>query len=133
VDRSTHCRLRSHRTATDSDFNPTALPTLQELRIEHQLQLARRFRLVRSGGLTWTALALGTAACVCGGVLLGWSIVDEQLHELKTTTTLLGTGNNSPSGAFYSHLVGGAGPQLLLSDLKGQLDLLALKIMQQDE
>ena len=56
--------------------------------------------------------------------------VDEQLHELKTTTTLLGTGHNSPGSAFYSHLAGGAGPELLLSDLKGQLDLLALKIMQ---
>jgi len=130
-------------------------------------------------GLTWAALSLGTMAFVCGGVLLGWSIVsgreelwsvgmpvilcgqvallvglilqldrlwhdgrsaraklddvDEQLHELKTTTSLLGTGHNSPGGAFYSHLAGGAGPQLLLTDLKSQLDLLALKIMQQDE
>jgi len=56
--------------------------------------------------------------------------VDEQLHELKTATTLLGTSHSSPASAFYSHLSYGASPQLLLSDLKSQLDLLALKIAQ---
>lgn len=56
--------------------------------------------------------------------------VDEQLHDLRTTTTMLGTSHNSPGGAFYSHLAGGASPHLLLSDLKGQLDLLAVKIEQ---
>jgi len=59
-------------------------------------------------------------------------VVDEQLHELKTTTTLLGTGHG-PSAAFYSHLADGAGSQLLLSDLKSQLDLLALKMSMRDE
>lgn len=53
--------------------------------------------------------------------------VDEQLHDLKAATTLLGT-NASPGGAFYVHLANGAGPELLLSDLKAQLDLLALKM-----
>jgi hypothetical protein len=53
--------------------------------------------------------------------------VDEQLHELKTTTTLLGT-THGPSGTFYAHMAGGASPQLLLTDLKGQLDLLAMKL-----
>ena len=113
-------------------------------------------------------------AFVCGGILLGWSVVsgrtelwnvgvpialcgqialllglilhldrlwhdsrqaatkldqvDQQLHELQTTTTMLSTGHNSPGSAFYSHLAGGAGPQILLSDLKSQLDLLAVKI-----
>ncbi len=126
--------------------------------------------------LTWSVLSLGTMALVCGGVLLGWSLVsqrtelwnvgmpvalcgqialllglvlqldrlwhdsrraavklddvDERLHELNTTTTMLTTGNHSPGSAFYSHLAGGAGPELLLSDLKGQLDLLAVKIAQ---
>jgi hypothetical protein len=129
--------------------------------------------------LTWTALSLGTMALVCGGTLLGWSIVagraelwtigmpvalcgqvalliglvlqlnglwcdgrqavakldhvDEQLHELKTATTQLGNTQNSPTSAFYSHLADGAGPQLLLTDLKSQLDLLALKISMNDE
>jgi hypothetical protein len=58
-------------------------------------------------------------------------VVDEQLHELKTTTALLGTGQGSPT-AFYSHLAGGANPQLLLTDLKSQLDLLAMKISVQE-
>ena len=126
------------------------------------------------GVLAWTALSLGTAAFVCGGVLLGWALfggreelhalglpialggqvalliglllqldrlwnhshtaaakhdnVDEQLHELKTATTLLGTTHSSAAGAFYSHLVGGASPGLLLNDLKSQLDILALKL-----
>ncbi len=54
--------------------------------------------------------------------------VDERLHELKTTTTILGTSQASSGGTFYAHLADGAGPELLLSDLKGQLDLLALKL-----
>ncbi|MDZ7619356.1 MAG: hypothetical protein U1E05_20340 [Patescibacteria group bacterium] len=57
--------------------------------------------------------------------------VDVQLHELRTTTTLMGTGGASPGSAFYSHLAGGASPHLLLNDLKGQLDLLAMKISQE--
>ena len=56
--------------------------------------------------------------------------VDEQLHELKTTTTLLGT-THGPSATFYAHLADGAGPQLLLNDLKSQLDLLAIKLADQ--
>ena len=57
--------------------------------------------------------------------------VDEQIHELKTTTMLLGTSQGPASATFYSHLAGGAGPQLLLTDLKSQLDLLAMKIAQE--
>lgn len=53
--------------------------------------------------------------------------VDEQLHAPQATTTLLDAGQG-PSGAFYSHWVGGAGPEVLLSDLKSQLDLLAEKL-----
>ena len=125
-------------------------------------------------GLIWLALAAGTTAFACGGILLGWSIatgrqelwtigtpvalagqialavglilqldrlwrhshtaaeklddVDEQLHELKTATTLLGTTHSSPAAAFYAHLADGASPQLLLTDLKSQLDLLATKL-----
>ena len=57
--------------------------------------------------------------------------VDQQLHELKTTAMLLSTGQGSASATFYSHLARGAGPQLLLTDLKSQLDLLAMKIAQE--
>ena len=57
--------------------------------------------------------------------------VDEQIHELKTTTMLLSTSQGPASATFYSHLAGGAGPQLLLTDLKSQLDLLAIRIAQE--
>jgi hypothetical protein len=58
--------------------------------------------------------------------------VDDELRDLKTTTSLLGTANCAASSAFYSHFAGGASAQLLLADLKGQLDLLAVKIAQDD-
>lgn len=59
--------------------------------------------------------------------------VDEQLGEIKAATTLLSTGQGSTaSGVFYSHLANGAGPQLLLTDLKSQLDLLAMKMAEED-
>jgi hypothetical protein len=54
--------------------------------------------------------------------------VDEELHDLKTTTALLGATQSPASSAFYTHYVGGANAQLLLTDLKSQLDLLAVKI-----
>jgi hypothetical protein len=53
--------------------------------------------------------------------------VDKQIHDLKTTTSLLGT-THAPSTAFYAHWAGGAGPDVLLTDLKSQLDLLAVKL-----
>ncbi len=54
--------------------------------------------------------------------------VGQQIHKLKTTTMLLGARHEPASATFYTHLARGAGPQLLLADLKGQLDLLAMKI-----
>lgn len=56
--------------------------------------------------------------------------VGQQLHELKAATAMLGTSHASPGAAFYSHMLEGANPQILLTDLKGQLDLLAVKISQ---
>ena len=133
-------------------------------------------RGIASSALTWISLGLGTAAFVCGGVLMGWSIatgrqelwtiglpaalvgqivllaglvlqldrlrrdnhraadkldtVDEQLHDLRTAATLLSTTQGPASTSFYSHFAGGASPQLLLTDLKSQLDLLAMRIAQ---
>jgi hypothetical protein len=58
--------------------------------------------------------------------------VEEQLHDLRTATTLLGASHGPASSAFYAHFAGGANPQLLLADLKGQLDLLAVKMAKQD-
>jgi hypothetical protein len=128
--------------------------------------------------LIWAALSLGTAALVCGGVLLGWSLwtgrgelwnaglpiaaggliclliglvlqinrlwrdnhhtvskldeVDEKLRDLKTSAELLGAGHGPSSTAFYTHPTSGANLQLLLSDLKGQLDLPAMEIEDQE-
>jgi hypothetical protein len=54
--------------------------------------------------------------------------VDQRLDDLKQTATLLSTTHSAPSQAFYSHMAGAANPQLLLADLKGQLDLLAMQV-----
>ena len=131
------------------------------------------------GGLAWLALLIGTMGFVCGGALLGWSLitgrqelwtvglpvalggqiallvglilqierlwhdnrrsadrlenVDAQLHDLKTSTTLLGTTYTAPATQFYSHFAHGASPEVLLTDLKSQLDLLALRVSQQHD
>ncbi len=58
--------------------------------------------------------------------------VDQRLHHLNKTATLLGTGAGSASASFYSHMAGGASPQLLLADLKSQLDLLSLRLGQEN-
>ncbi len=58
--------------------------------------------------------------------------VDERLHSLNKATTLLGAGANAASSSFYSHMAGGASPQMLLADLKTQLDLLAVKLGQEE-
>jgi len=58
--------------------------------------------------------------------------VDEQLHDLRSAAAMLTTSHSSPATAFYSHFTNGASPQMLLADLKGQLDLLAGKLGQTD-
>ena len=55
-----------------------------------------------------------------------------ELDKLAVATSHMGNRHHSPSDAFYSHIVGGANPQLLLSDLKSQLDLLADKISKRE-
>ena len=54
--------------------------------------------------------------------------VDERVHDLRQTTALMGTAHGSASQAFYAHMAEGASPHILLADLKGQLDLLALRM-----
>ncbi len=54
--------------------------------------------------------------------------VDAQLHQLERTTSQLNVTHGSAAGAFYSHMAEDASPQLLLADLKGQLDLLAARM-----
>jgi hypothetical protein len=55
--------------------------------------------------------------------------VDERLHDLKTTTHLLGTGQKPLSPDLYGdQMAGSLDSQLMLADLKSQLDLLAMKM-----
>lgn len=56
--------------------------------------------------------------------------VGERLFDLNKRAALLGSGSASTS--FYSHMAGGASPQLLLADLKSQLDLLSAKLGPED-
>jgi hypothetical protein len=51
--------------------------------------------------------------------------VDSQLHRLERTTTLMCVSHGSAAQAFYAHMADDANPQVLVADLKGQLDLLA--------
>lgn len=53
--------------------------------------------------------------------------VDDTLRRIKSAS-LLDPAHGSVSNTFYSHLAGGASPQVLLTDLKSQIDLLADKI-----
>jgi hypothetical protein len=52
--------------------------------------------------------------------------LDSQLRQLEHTTSMLSVTHGSASQAFYSHMADGANPHMLLADLKGQIDLLAM-------
>jgi hypothetical protein len=54
--------------------------------------------------------------------------LDSQISDLKKTANLLSTTHSSAAKSFYAHMAEGASPQLLLADLKGQLDMLAVKM-----
>ena len=53
------------------------------------------------------------------------SALDDELDRVRHATTLLSSTKSPSAQSFYVHLAEGAQPQLLLADLKGQLDLLA--------
>lgn len=53
------------------------------------------------------------------------SELDGELKNVRQATSLLSTSHSSGAQSFYLHLAEGASPQLLLADLKGQMDLLA--------
>lgn len=59
--------------------------------------------------------------------------VNSKLHDLQHATTLLGTSATSPASQFYAHYAHGADAKVLLTDLKSQLDLLALRVSQQQD
>jgi len=53
--------------------------------------------------------------------------VDHEISELNRSAALWATAASPPATAFYQHLAHGASPQILLADLKGQMDLLATR------
>lgn len=57
--------------------------------------------------------------------------LDDELSRIRHATTLLTTTKNASAQSFYAHMAEGASPQLLLADLKGQLDLLAQQMASQ--
>jgi hypothetical protein len=103
------------------------------------------YSVVEARGELWN---VGLSALVAGGVvfLLGLVLqleriwhnsrvavqklrqIDTHLQDLERTTAALGVTHGSASQAFYAHMADSANPHLLLSDLKGQIDLLALNL-----
>lgn len=54
--------------------------------------------------------------------------LDDQISDLRQATSLISTSHSGPAQSFYFHLAEGCSPHMLLADLKGQLDLLAMRI-----
>ena len=61
------------------------------------------------------------------------SELDGELKNVRQATTLLSSTQAGGAQSFYLHLAEGASPQLLLADLKGQMDLLAQQMARQGE
>jgi len=54
--------------------------------------------------------------------------VDAELNDVRRTADLLSTKPNNPAEAFYTHLAHGASPHMLLTDVQGQLSLVAQRL-----
>lgn len=61
------------------------------------------------------------------------SELDRELSELRHATTMLTTSQSSAGQSFYAHMAEGASPNLLLADVKGQLDLIAARLAKAKE
>ena len=95
--------------------------------------------------LTGVPISLVGIACLLVGFVLQleslWSghratmklllELDERMGEIRHATTMLKTSHSGAAQSFYANLAEGASPQLLLADLKGQLDLLANQLANQ--
>lgn len=101
--------------------------------------LENRPELEQSGWMTVMAgqvgLLLGWAALLWSGsqnpdreILRRLDQVSERLSTLETNASM----SNSAAPSFYNHLAAGAPTQMLLTDLKGQLDLLATRLNRDD-
>jgi hypothetical protein len=54
--------------------------------------------------------------------------LDRELAELRHATAVLTSTHTAPSQSFYNHMAEGASPHLLLADVKGQLDVIAMRL-----
>lgn len=54
--------------------------------------------------------------------------LDHRLNEVKHATTMLTTTHSAPARSLQAHLAQDASPQIILANLKDQLDMLAIKI-----
>jgi len=82
--------------------------------------------------------ATGQAGLIVGLVLHLWSNsrsthstlneIDDQLDDLRHAAAMIGNRNSTPAQNFYAHMAQGGDPELLLADLKGQMDLLAVRL-----
>ena len=59
--------------------------------------------------------------------------LEQRVSHLNHSTKLLTTTQSGPSQAFHMHMAEGAHPQMLLADLKGQLDLLTTQLASEQE
>jgi len=57
--------------------------------------------------------------------------LDQQFDELRQTATAMSNNNSGAAKSFYVHMAEDASPDVLLADLKGQLDVLAVKLAKQ--
>jgi hypothetical protein len=56
--------------------------------------------------------------------------LDRELADLRHATSVLTTTHTPAGQSFYAHMAEGASPHLLLADVKGQLDVIAMRLAQ---
>ncbi|MBM4001724.1 MAG: hypothetical protein FJ295_00335 [Planctomycetes bacterium] len=150
---------------------PTQTPARRTQTPEAEHDAPDRYPARRTSWIAWLALGFGITTLVCGGVLIGWSLVaprpdlwniglplaligqaavviglllqldrlwqssratseaiqqiDGEIEHLRHSTRQIAAHRSPSAQSFYAHWADGAGPHLLLTDLKGQLDLLS--------
>jgi hypothetical protein len=57
--------------------------------------------------------------------------LDESVADLRHATSMISTTHSGPAQSFYAHMAEGASPELLLADLKGQMDILTMRVARQ--
>ena len=57
--------------------------------------------------------------------------IDDRIEELQQATTMIAASHSGPAQSFYAHLAQGAPPDMLLADLKAQLDLITARFAEE--